>query len=190
MSEHQQSALMGAERRGDVTVREAGLQGMITLRGDLSDQGIRDAVAGVTLMAVPEMRGVTGDLGGGMAWMSPDEAMIFCAHDRAEALAQELSARLQGQHHLALNVSDARAAFSAEGACVRGVMAKLSPVDWYAGGFGAGEMRRTRLGQVAAAVWMPAEGAVRVICFRSVAAYTFELLSNAAASEKSNFFAS
>jgi sarcosine oxidase subunit gamma len=47
--------------------------------------------------------------------------------------------------------------------------------------FPAGEIRRTRLAQIAAAFWMPQEGTVELVCFRSVAQYAFDLLTQAAA---------
>jgi len=47
--------------------------------------------------------------------------------------------------------------------------------------FGAGDFRRTRMAQIAAAFWMPAEGEARIVCFRSVAEYAFNLLKDAAA---------
>jgi sarcosine oxidase subunit gamma len=50
--------------------------------------------------------------------------------------------------------------------------------------FELGELRRTRLGQIAAALWKPAEGEIRLVCFRSVAQYAFDLLAEAAASPR------
>jgi sarcosine oxidase subunit gamma len=49
------------------------------------------------------------------------------------------------------------------------------------GRFEPGELRRTRMAQVPAAVWMADAQTIRVICFRSVAGYVSGLLEDAAA---------
>jgi sarcosine oxidase subunit gamma len=40
-----------------------------------------------------------------------------------------------------------------------------------------GERRRTRLQQAAGAIWLESNTEARVICFRSVARYVFDLLA-------------
>ena len=83
---------------------------------------------------------------------------------------------LRGVHHLAVNVSDARAYVTVEGAGAAEVMAKNAPVDFSAAAFGAGDFRRSRVGQVAAAFWKDEAGAFHVVSFRSVGDYVFDLL--------------
>lgn len=173
------SALPGAVFKGYCTVSEAGRIGMVTLRGDLADAGFAKAVKQVTGLDLPERREIVGD-GPRLAWMSPDELLLFCAADDAPGQAAALTEALAGQHALAVDVSDARAVFRVEGAACREVIAKLSPAAVAPGAFGPGEMRRTRLAQVPAAFHMPDETTFEVIAFRSVARYVFDLLSNAA----------
>jgi sarcosine oxidase subunit gamma len=60
------------------------------------------------------------------------------------------------------------------------VLAKGAPVDLAPAAFGVGDFRRTRLGQVAAAFWMPAPDTFELMCFRSVAGYVADWLANAA----------
>jgi sarcosine oxidase, subunit gamma len=57
------------------------------------------------------------------------------------------------------------------------VLMKLAPVDLAA--MVPGELRRTRVAQVAAAFWA-ADGGYTVVCFRSVAGYVMGLLTHAA----------
>ena len=64
---------------------------------------------------------------------------------------------------------------------VREVLARLTPADRHPDSFKAGQVRRTRLSQVAGAIWMTEDGA-QVLAFRSVAGYVHDLLTNAAAS--------
>ena len=173
------SALTGATYKGYCTVAEAGRVGMVTLRGDLADAGFAGAVEQVTGLALPVQRRIVGE-GRRLAWMSPDELMLFCDADAAPGITAKFAAAFAGSHALAVDVTDARAVFRVEGKAVREVIAKLTPANVAPAAFGPGEMRRTRLGQVPAAFHMPDATTFEVIAFRSVALYVFELLSNAA----------
>lgn len=183
------SALPGAVFDGDVRVAEAGLRGMVTLRADLADARVRKAVKAVTGAEVPATRRATFAGDRGALWMSPDELLLLLPHAEGQTAVAALSQALDGVHHLAAEVSDARAVFRLTGDldAVREVLAKLTPADMSPGAFAEGEVRRTRLGQVAAAFWIE-DGGVTLVCFRSVARYVFDLLSNAAASGRVGFF--
>ena len=133
----------------------------------------------MTKLALPAARGVTSGVNT-VAWMAPDEVLILCEHGAADKLVTDLSGKLGDSHHLAVNVSDARAIFTLKGAAVKDVLGKLSPADL--GSLPVGEMRRTRVAQVAAAIWLSDAETAHVICFRSVAQYMFDLLATAASS--------
>jgi sarcosine oxidase subunit gamma len=175
-----QSALDGASYEGLLTVRDAGLRGMITLRGDLNAPEFAKAVKSATGLALPGSRQIVtkGDVS--LAWMSPDELLILTAYDDAPKMVSKLEKALAGQHHLVANVSDARAIFTLSGPRGREVLAKLTPADLSPEAFGAGEIRRSRLAQIAAAFWLGAPDEITLVCFRSTADYAFRLLSNAA----------
>jgi len=172
-----QLALGGASFDGLVQVEELAGQGMITLRGDLTDDAIVTAVRDVFGVTLPGIRETAIDGTQGALWMSPDEALLLCPADLARQKTDDLSAKLQGAHALVVNVSDARAVFRLKGTMLREVIAKLAPVDMSPGAFGPGMVRRTRMTQVAAAFWMDDASTARIVCFRSVAAYMFGLLS-------------
>lgn len=170
------SALNGAKSNGYVSVVERGLVGMVTVRGDFSSKPFAAAIKKVTGQDVPDARRIShGDMS--VAWMSPDELLIVCDHDAADQVVADLSAALSGQHHLVVNVSDARAVFGITGERTREVIAKLAPVDLHGSAFGPGEIRRTRFSQVPAAFWLVSETEATVVCFRSVADYMFKVLS-------------
>ncbi|WP_101068244.1 sarcosine oxidase subunit gamma [Roseovarius salinarum] len=176
------SALDGASHDGYVRVEEAGLQGMITLRGDLSLDAVRAAATTASGTEMPGTREIRAAEDRALAWMSPDELLLMLPYEEAPETVQQLQDALAGTHHLAVNVSDARAMFRLSGGPpVREVAAKLCPVDLAPGRFEPGEFRRTRLAQVAAAIWMPDAQSLQVICFRSVAGYVHDLLCDAAA---------
>jgi sarcosine oxidase subunit gamma len=173
-------ALGGASFDGLVKIEELGGQGMITLRGDLTDKTIVKAVKDVFGVALPGTRETAFDGAHGALWMSPDEALLLCPYDEAQTKADDLTAKLADAHALVVNVSDARAVFRLKGTLLREVIAKLAPVDMSPDAFKPGMVRRTRMAQVAAAFWMDDTSTARVVCFRSVAAYMFGILSTSA----------
>lgn len=174
------SALNGARFDGLARIEEAGLQGMITLRGDLSSKPVKAAVAAATGGKVPGQREVAPGKTGTALWMSPDELLLLCPYDQVGAALDKVTTALGDAHALAVDVSDARALFSVSGPAAREVLAKLCPVDLSPGAFAPGEIRRSRMAQIAAALWMDDEQSFRVICFRSVADYAFNVLKESA----------
>ncbi len=175
------SALEGAAFEGFARVQEAGLRGMITIRGDLSSAKMKKATKDAVGAAIPKQREVTFGVGAALAWMSPDELLAVVPYEDVESTTVAFDKALTGEHYLAANVSDARAVFRVSGAGAREVIAKLSPVDLSADAFAPGQIRRTRMAQVPAAFWIDEDGAFTVVCFRSVAEYVFNLLKGAAA---------
>ncbi len=174
------TALMGRMAQGRVTVRDMGLRGMITLRADLSDDRVRAVTTALTGVSFPAVGMAQTSADRGLAWMSPDELLVMVPYaDVAAALAQ-LADALTGVHHLAVDVSDARAVIGVSGAAAREVMAKLTPADMHPDAFRPGMFRRSRLGQVAAAFWMQNDTDFVVVTFRSVADYAFALLVQSA----------
>ncbi len=175
------TALNGAfDDTGIATISEVPLQGMITLRGDLSSAAVKKTVKAACGYAVPKPghAEVSGDTG--VAWMSPDEVLVLCPYADVTATISKMQTALGSAHSLVVNVSDARASFRIAGAHPRDVMAKLCPVDVSRDAFTPGMFRRTRMAQVPAAFWMPDADGFQVICFRSQARYVFDLLCVAA----------
>lgn len=168
------SALEGKAYEGFAAVSEGGLQGMITLRGNLSGAKLKKAVKSVAGVEVPAPRRIAVRDGKGAGWMSPDELLILVPYDQARAAVEALSAALAGEHHLVADVSDARALFRISGPKAVQVLMKLCPVDFPS--LAEGELRRTRAAQVAAALWKSGDDEYTLVSFRSVAAYVFGAL--------------
>ncbi len=162
--------------------RETG-RAMITLRGDLASRPLASAVKRAVGQPVPGPRAILGDDDRAVAWMSPDELLILCPRGEAAGVSAGLSKALQGSFHLVADVSDARAVFRIRGRGWREVLAKLTPADLSPAAFGEGELRRTRLAQVAAAFWTGGRDEATLVCFASVADYVQALLENAARPE-------
>ncbi|MFK5998308.1 MAG: sarcosine oxidase subunit gamma family protein [Rhodobacterales bacterium] len=174
------SAMQGASFKGSLHVQDAGLQGMITLRGDLNADALISAVKSVTGADMPGIGKIRSGKKGATAWMSPDELLLLVGHDQADAIVAKLDTALSGTHVLAVNVSDARAMFTLEGPVIRDVLAKGAPANLSEGAFHIGDIRRTRLGQVAVAFWLSSEKTASVVCFRSVGEHVFNWLKSAA----------
>lgn len=173
------SALNGAHFEGPlVSIKELGPTGMVTIRGDFASATFAAAVEKICAAPIPGQRRFGKCLG----WMSPDELIWVGGYAGAADLARRLSAELAGEHHLAVNVSDARAVFSVAGKGARELLAKGAPVDMSRQAFGPGDLRRTHIGQVAAAFWMAGEEreGFTLVCFRSYGDYLFNWLSASA----------
>ena len=171
------SALAGKATSGPTSVSEAGLVGMVTIRASLDKEEAAKAIESATGIAVPKQRQITTKGDRSLGWMSPDEFLLVCPHGDADGLVDKLGSKLGDQHHMAVNVSDARAVFDVEGPHAREALAKVCPVDLAPGMFKPGELRRTRLAQVPAAFWMTGPESFRLVCFRSVAVYVFDVLA-------------
>ena len=171
------SALGHVSYEGFARVSEIGPLGMISLRAKPDVAGLAEAIRSVTGTTVPGQRriGVTGDRAAG--WMSPDEYLLILPYGETGPAIASLSNALKGQHHLAVVVSDARAVFRIEGGKADQIIRKLAPVDMDR--LAAGELRRSRVAQVAAAFWRDGDG-FTLVCFRSVAGYVMGLLTHSA----------
>lgn len=154
-------------------------RGMITLRGDLASAKVKKVVKALTGQGIPATGKIAGDGDTGVAWMSPDELLVMVPYGEVDDALVQIGKALSGEHHLAVDVSEARAVFTVEGGDAREVLARVCPVDLHAESFAEGDFRRTRMAQVAAAFWRHESG-FDVVCFRSVGDYVEGLLHNAA----------
>lgn len=168
------SALGGVSIKGFADVAEAGLRGMISVRGDLASAAMKKAVKAATGTAVPAARRIeiAGDRAA--AWMSPDELLVMVPYEAAQDTVAALEKALAKEHHLVADVSDARAIFTIGGARAAEVLMKLCPAD--VATLANGEIRRTRAAQVAAAFWKSGADEFTLVSFRSVAGYVMGLL--------------
>ena len=170
------SALNGASFQGFAAIREVGPLGMITLRAK-GLKSLEKAIKSVTGTKVPAQRRIEVNGDRACGWMSPDEYLLILPYAEVGDALASLAKSLAADHHLAVDVSDARAVFRVEGERAAEVLSRLAPVDFDR--LEPGELRRTRTAQVAAAMWQQDQG-YTVVCFRSVARYVFDLLANAA----------
>lgn len=176
------SVLEGARTEGGLArIADAGPVGMVTLRGDLADEAFSGAVREATGLDVPGVwRASLGEAGHDILWMAPDELLLLTDYAEAPALARRLEDALAGQHHLALNVSDARAVLDLSGPGTAEVLAKGAPVDLSPAAFPPGAARRTHLGGIAVVFWRRSDDDWRIACFRSFGRHLYDWLVTAA----------
>lgn len=174
------SPLEGATATGPLgRATEAPASGMITLRGALDGAPMAAVVQAMGGAGIPGQRQITGQGAVQAAWMSPDELLVLCPLAEVKSMLKQGTEAAQGQHITLADVSDARAVMDLSGAGWRDALAKLTPGDLHPKAFAMGEVRRSRLAQVPVAYWMTTEEAVRLVVFRSVAQYAFDILAEA-----------
>ncbi|MCR8547692.1 sarcosine oxidase subunit gamma [Salipiger sp. P9] len=171
--------LDGARFDGLVTVEALPAQGQITLRCEVSDD-YRAKLSGLLGLAFPEPRKAVSDGDRALLWMSPDELLLLLPYDEVPEMLARLEETFPNWILLAVDVSDARAHFRLSGAPLRDVLSKLVPADMAPGAFVPGDVKRSKLAQVAAGIWLRGPEEAQLFCFRSVADYAFRVLATAA----------
>ena len=164
---------------GIAVVEEMAPRAMILVRGDFRDDALAEAVRAATGAGMPDRLGLSRGGDATVCWMSPDELLLMHPIGEREGVVERLSGALGEVHHLVADVSDMRALFRVSGPRARATLAKLVPLDLSPSAFGGDAFRRTRLAQVAAALWMEDE-AFGVMVLRSHAEYAFGVLRAAA----------
>ena len=82
---------------------------MTVLRGDFASAKFQTAVKAHRNRCLQRARSLL--VIAAAAWMSPDELLLLVDYDSADAVVAKLSEDLAAEHHMAVNVSDARACF-------------------------------------------------------------------------------
>ena len=169
-------------------VKRVDSAGMILIRADLGNEEAATAIAAALDCKLPNLRSIAGFDGREVAWMAPDELLLFVPLRDVNETIQALNEGLQNSHHLVADVSSMRTVFDIFGP-VRDILAKGTPADVSPRTLQSGEIRRSRIGQVQAAFWITSAHSVRVICRRSESEYLRRWLTFAASPDnRPNFF--
>ena len=162
-----------------IAIEETGLRGMITLRGQLASEALESAVDEAVGLKVPGPLSLIADGNARVVWMSPDELLLFCEYDETDAAVARIAEQMGDAHHMALNVSDARAVIRLSGDRVGEVLAKGAPCDCSDQGFPVGMARRTHLAGLAVAFWRVEQDAWAIVALRSYAHHLMTWLEQA-----------
>ncbi|MDO6583893.1 sarcosine oxidase subunit gamma family protein [Salipiger sp. 1_MG-2023] len=179
MSDTIRVPMQGARSEGLCAVWPIGAQGQISIRCEHSAD-FRETLRGAIGLEVPAPLGSAQGETGALLWMAQDELLLLCPYDKVAETMAELTKVFDGWFIAITDVSDARAFIAVKGPQLRDVLAKLTPADMAAHALTPGTIRRTRLAQVAAGIWLQSETTAQVFCFRSVAEYAFKALTLAA----------
>ena len=161
-----------------IEIETANPGGQVTLRADLSDPAVVAALKDVADLDMPETLKVTQNGAARGVWMSPDELLLFVP-DSAAAVAG-FAAALDGHHHMALDVSDARTVLRLSGDGVGEVLAKGAACDVSDHGCPPGTARRTHVAGLAVGFWRLDAKTWEIVCFRSFAHHLKSWLATAA----------
>ena len=162
---------------------------MLMFRGDLHMPAIAEGLGKACGIPCPSKGRIAHSEGGSMAWMSPDECLIFVESVRADAVREAVIAELAGQHALCVDVSAMRAMFQIDGEGVRDLLARGSPADASPEALPVGHFRRSRVGQVQAAFWLTEDHSARILCRLSEADYMLNWLNRIASRPGPKHFA-
>ena len=165
--------------KGAIEINLSKAIGMISLKGDLADKSFKKIITENLDLSLPNARNVSTSNNISIIWMAPDELLVLVDYDQIDQYVKSLEKNLDGQHYLLANVSDARVIFNLKGKGVCEVLAKGTPADMSV--FEVNDVRRSRIGQLAAAFWMVKDDEIKLICFRSVSDYMFDWLKVASA---------
>jgi sarcosine oxidase, subunit gamma len=164
-----------------IGMREMTGRGMIDLRGLNTDRKFMTAAKAVLGLDLPKAPRTSTSWGDTKAlWLSPDQWLILCPGDKAQALTEQLSAALKSVHSLAVNVSDMRAVIRVEGEHARTTVMKGTSIDLTHGDYPTGTIRRMKFAEVGALLHIVEENVIDVYVFRSYADYAWEFFLKAA----------
>ena len=145
--------------------------GMILFRGDLKSKTLQEVIYEITKVKVPIRGKINTEGQSSIAWMSPDELLLFVPLKKVKSLTETLAKKLVDEDTLIWDISDLRTVFEIEGDYIREVLAKNTPADLNRDKMKKGVFRRTRFGQVAVAFWFESDTKWFLICRRSEAKY-------------------
>ena len=159
---------------------------MLLFRGDLA--AAAEPLQTATGIPCPGKGEIVHSDNGSMAWMAPDECLIFVPPAQAKAMAAAIRSALSGQHALCVDVSAMRAMFEIAGPGIRDILARGTPADVGPDALPVGRFRRSRIGQVQAAFWLLDRHRARILCRRSEAPYMNDWLQRAAGCAGPGYF--
>jgi sarcosine oxidase subunit gamma len=151
-----------------VLIEEVTNFGMVSLKVDLLDAKVREIIQSISGTRCPQIGKISDGKKMSVGWMSTDEYAIFSESSDAIKLVGRVSSKLKKYDHLCL-----------KGKGWREVLSKGTPADLSPKAFGQGVLRRTRIANVAVAIWSFNETEAFIISMTSVGDFIIEWLNNA-----------
>ena len=99
------------EFKGNVSIEEVKNFGMVTVKGNLSDNKVREIIQSISGTQCPQIGKISDGKKMSVGWMSTDEYAIFGETSDAIKLVDRIGSKLKKYDHLCLNMSDSRRCF-------------------------------------------------------------------------------
>jgi sarcosine oxidase subunit gamma len=163
----------------NVSIEEVTNFGMVSVKVNLSDNKVRQIIQSISRTQCPQIGKISNGQKMSVGWMSTDEYAIFSESSDAIKLVDRIGSKLKKFDHLCLNMSDSRRCFHLKGKGWREVISKGTPANLSPKAFGKGVLRRTRIANVAVAIWSFNETEAFIIAMTSVSDFILEWLNNA-----------
>ena len=167
------------EVESNVSIEEVTNFGMVIVKGHLLNNKVRVIIESISGTQCPQIGKISYGKKMSVGWMSTDEYAIFGESSDAIKLVGRVGSKLKNYNHLCLNMSDSRRCFHLKGKGWREVLSKGTPANLSPKAFGKGELRRTRIANVAVAIWSFNETEAFIISMTSVGDFILEWLINA-----------
>ena len=159
-----------------VLIEEVRDFGLVTLKANFLDTKICDLVTATTGICFPKIGRISLGKKLSVGWMSIDEIAIILADSEADKITLKMKTKLKSYNNLCVNVSDSRCCFRLCGHGWREVLSKGTPVNLNPTSFTIGSFRRTRLGNVAVAIWAADVDEAYLFSMRSVGSFVSDWL--------------
>lgn len=164
-----------------VRLREAALQGHLSLRGNPDNElflkGVEE-VLGVKLPTEPSATAVAGQTR--VYWLGPTEWLVIVEGGTEADVEARLRQTLHG-HFSVVDISGGQTLINLSGGEVEGVLKKSSGYDFHPSRFGPGRCVQTTFAKATALVSKKADGSFDLVVRRSFADYLFRWIADAAA---------
>ena len=162
-----------------ISIEEVVDFGIIIFKADFSDTQTRNLLKATTGVEVPGIGKISIDEKFSIAWMSTDEYAIILKRRESDKIAKKIITKMKNKHHLCVNMSDSRRCFRLLGKGWREVLSKGIPADLNPDVFGVGAFRRTRIANVAVAIWTISNNEAFLVSSYSVGSFIFDWLKTA-----------
>ena len=179
MTQKEQSKMSKPQVETSVLIEEVANFGMVSVRVDLLDSKVREIIQSISGAQCPQRGKISDGKKMSVGWMSTDEYAIFSENSNVIKIVDKIESKLKKYDHLCLNMSDSRRCFHLKGKGWREVLSKGTPADLSPKAFGKGVLRRTRIANLAVAIWSFNDTEVFVVSMTSVGDFILEWLVNA-----------
>ncbi len=172
-----------------VSIEEVKDFGLIIVKANFLDNKICDLLQTSTGLQTPKTGKISIGKNLSIGWMSKDEYAIILRNVDADRIANKIKVKMKKEDHLCINMSDSRRCFRLLGHGWREVLSKGTPADLHPEVFGVGGFRRTRIANVAVAIWPTSDNEVYIFSMFSVGSFILDWLRTAGLkSGQLNFF--